>query len=219
MTGKVKKAAGKVAKRDQQATHQAASRRDTPLLRVIGTLKEAADQPQLITACVGTIAVGLVARRSNLVRGGTRMLAAHLVATGVKSVLKHSIDRSRPRKSLQDGKQHVGSGKGGGDSDFNSFPSGHTAGAVAVARAATREFDGAAVPAALGAGAIAAAQPATGSHYLSDVLAGAVIGWLSEAIVNAAFERAAIALDHPEALAGEMPEQLNANPGNVPSER
>jgi len=60
---------------------------------------------------------------------------------------------------------------------------------VAVAIAASRDIEGAAGPAALGALTIAAAQPATGSHYLSDVLAGALIGWVSEAIVSAVFDR------------------------------
>ena len=60
---------------------------------------------------------------------------------------------------------------------------------MAVARAAAREIDGAALPAALGAGAIAAIQPAAGNHYLSDVIVGGAIGWIAEAVVDAMMEQ------------------------------
>ena len=187
---KAKKAVKAAVKADRTVTHDAARHRDTLPMRVIGFLGEVADQPQLITASVGTIAAGLIGRRADLVRGGTRMLAAHLLATAAKTAIKHSIDRTRPAKALKDGNHRFRPG----DSDdhaLNSFPSGHTAGAVAVARAAAREIEGAAAPAALGAAAIAAIQPAAGNHYVSDVIVGGAIGWLAEAIVDAAFERLA----------------------------
>lgn len=183
-----KTAAKTIAKADRDVTHDVARHRDSVPMRFAGFLGEVADQPQLITASVSTIAAGVLGRRPDLIRGGARMLAAHLVATAAKSLVKHSIDRARPEKALRDGKTRFQRG----DSDnheLNSFPSGHTAGAVAVARAATREFDGAAAPAAIGVGTIAAIQPAAGNHYLSDVIVGGVIGWVAEALVDAAFER------------------------------
>ena len=164
------------------------AKRDTPVMRLIGTLAEAGDQPQLISASVGTMVVGLLARRPDVARGGARMLAAHLVATGVKTAIKHRFDRRRPGAAEESGDHHFRHGSSD-DHEENSFPSGHTAGAVAVALAASRDIDGAGGPAALGALAIAAAQPATGSHYFSDVLAGAAIGWVSEALVSAIFNR------------------------------
>ena len=183
-----KTAAKSVARTDRKATHDAARHRDAPPVKVAGWLGEIADQPQLIAVSAATIAAGLIGRRPDLVRGGTRMLAAHLLATAAKTAIKHRIDRSRPRKALRDGQPRFRRG----DSDdhlLNSFPSGHTAGAVAVARAAAREIDGVAAPAALGAGAIAAIQPAAGNHYVSDVIVGGAIGWIAEAMVDAAFER------------------------------
>lgn len=188
MSKKAKKAAKTVARADRALTHQAAQHRDTLPMRIAGFLGEAADQPQLITASVGTIAAGLIGRRPDLVRGGARMLAAHLLATAAKTAIKRSIDRTRPAKAIRDGSHHFAPGDSH-DHDMNSFPSGHTAGAVAVARAATREIDGVAAPAALGVGAIAAIQPAAGNHYLSDVIVGGAIGWLAEAVVDAVFER------------------------------
>ncbi|MCP3734900.1 phosphatase PAP2 family protein [Sphingomonas sp. RP10(2022)] len=187
---KTAKAAKQTAKADRDVTHRAAEHRDALPVRIAGFLGEAADQPQLIAASIGTIAIGLIGRRPDLVRGGARMLAAHLVATATKATIKHTIDRARPAKALADGKTQFHRG----DSDdhaLNSFPSGHTAGAVAVARAASREIDGAAGPAALGVGAVAAIQPVAGNHYLSDVIVGGAIGWAAEALVDAVFDRIA----------------------------
>lgn len=214
MSKKTKKAARKAAKADRRLTHRAARRRDTPAMRVLGFLGEAADQPQLITAAVGTIAAGLVGRRRDLVRGGTRMLAAHLLATAAKSAIKRSIDRTRPAKALRDGSHRFAPGHSD-DHEMNSFPSGHTAGAVAVARAVTREFDGAAAPAALGVGAIAAIQPAAGNHYLSDVIVGGAIGWIAEAVVDALFDSAtrgaAKAFGHLPGIPAESPPDLRSD--------
>ncbi|MCU6455017.1 phosphatase PAP2 family protein [Sphingomonas sp. A2-49] len=190
MSKKARKTAKKVANADRRLTHDAAKHRDTLPMRIAGFLGEAADQPQLITASVGTIAAGLIGRRPDLVRGGARMLAAHLLATAAKTAIKRSIDRTRPAKALRDGEHRFAPGSSH-DHEMNSFPSGHTAGAVAVARAAAREIDGAAAPAALGVGAIAAIQPAAGNHYLSDVIVGGAIGWLAEAVVDAMFDRVA----------------------------
>lgn len=186
--GKAKKAARTLARADREATHDAARHRDAAPVRVAGFLGEIADQPQLIAVSTATIAAGLVGRRADLVRGGVRMLAAHLLATAVKTAIKHRFDRARPSKALDDGHARFERGESH-DHQLNSFPSGHTAGAVAVARAAAREIDGAALPAALGAGAIAAIQPAAGNHYLSDVIVGGAIGWIAEAVVDAMMEQ------------------------------
>jgi membrane-associated phospholipid phosphatase len=183
-----KTAAKTVERADRQLTNEAAANRDTAPVRFASFLGEVADQPQLITASIATMAAGLVGRRPDMVRGGARMLAAHLVATGVKSAIKHSIDRTRPAKAMADGDHRFEPGDSH-DHDLSSFPSGHTAGAVAVARAVSREIDGAATPAGLGVAAVAAIQPVAGNHYLSDVLVGGVIGWVSEALVDALFNR------------------------------
>ena len=183
---KAKTAAKSVERVDRHLTRDVAANRDTLPVRFASFLGEVADQPQLITASIATIAAGLVGRRPDMIRGGTRMLAAHLVATGVKSAIKHSIDRTRPAKAIDEGDHRFEPGDSD-DHDLNSFPSGHTAGAVAVARAVSREIDGAATPAALGVAAVAAIQPVAGNHYLSDVLVGGAIGWASEALVDAVF--------------------------------
>lgn len=204
--GKAKKAAKTLARADREATHDAARHRDAAPVRFAGLLGEIADQPQLIAVSTATIAAGLVGRRPDLVRGGARMLAAHLLATAVKTAIKHRFDRARPSKALDDGHARFERGESH-DHQLNSFPSGHTAGAVAVARAAAREIDGAALPAALGAGAVAAIQPAAGNHYLSDVIVGGAIGWLSEAVVDALLNQ----LPRPEKTA--ISDIVVRNPG------
>lgn len=178
----------KAADADRKATHRAAEQRDTWPVRVLGAASEAADQPPLIALAAGTIAVGAALRRAGVVRTGVRMLAAHALATGVKTVLKTTIDRTRPAKAMKEG-HHIGKGTGAGDSDLNSFPSGHTAGALAIAQAVARDAPAAALPARLVAGAVAAIQMPRGKHYISDVLTGAAIGWVSEKAASAVLDR------------------------------
>lgn len=177
-----------IADADVGATHAAAGARNNPVMRVVAGLAEVGDQPPLVVASLGTFVIGLVTRRGDLARGGARMLAAHLLATAAKLAVKHQFDRTRPSHALDGDGHRFAAGDEGGHED-KSFPSGHTAGAVAVARAASRDIDGAAIPATLAAGAVAAAQAPAGNHYFSDVIAGAAIGWASEAVVSAVFDR------------------------------
>lgn len=185
-----KQAVKTVVAADERTTHKAARHRDTPLVKATGFLAELGDQPQMIATSIGTAVVGLALKRPDLVRGGVRMFAAHVVATAVKTAVKRSVDRARPEKAIDDGKTMFEPGESR-DHDLNSFPSGHTAGAVAVAIAVSRDVDGAAVPAALITAGIAAAQPINGKHYLTDLVAGAAVGWIAEALVSAVFDRVA----------------------------
>jgi undecaprenyl-diphosphatase len=79
----------------------------------------------------------------------------------------------------------IGQGDGAEDSSLNSFPSGHTAGAVAVAQAVAHESTAAGLPLQAAALGVAAMQPRRGKHYVSDVVAGAAIGWASERAAGA----------------------------------
>ena len=62
---------------------------------------------------------------------------------------------------------------------------------MAVARAVGRAYPGAHQVALGLAGAAGAAQVVRSKHYVSDVVAGAVIGWAAEMIVDAVIRRAA----------------------------
>lgn len=186
---KTRRAAREAGRADRAITHGAAEHRHHPLARAAGQAAEIADQPPLIALSAATTLIGLATRRPDLVRGGLRMLTSHAVATGLKTLVKHRVDRTRPKKALADGKHRFERGESH-DHDMNSFPSGHLAGAVAVSAAAAHEIDGTAGPATLATVAVAAAQAPAGNHYLSDMLAGAAIGWLSEALVGALFTAA-----------------------------
>ncbi len=186
----IERAAKSVKQADRDVTLKAAEHRDRPAVKAIGFLAEIGDQPQLVATSIGTTVIGLIARRPDMIRGGVRMLAAHAAATFVKSAIKSSIDRTRPAKAIEDGKARFGPGDSD-DHEQTSFPSGHTAGAVAVARAAARDIDGAGAPAAVITGMVAAAQPINGKHYLSDLVVGAAVGWIAEALVSAVFDRVA----------------------------
>ena len=173
---------------DRKTTYKLAEKRDAPLVKATGFLAEVADQPQLIATSIGTLVIGLIARRPDLTRGGARMLAAHFAATMAKSAIKHSVDRTRPAPAIEKGRARFEPGDSD-DHEETSFPSGHTAGAVAVSRAASRDIDGVAAPSALATIAVAAAQPVNGKHYLSDLVVGAAVGWIAEAMVSAVFDR------------------------------
>ncbi len=153
-----------------------------PVVRAAGALSDVADQPPMVAINLTTIAAGLLAQDRRLTRTGVRMLAAHGLATLVKAAIKHRIDRARPNE-FSDRDDHRPTPGDRDEGPQNSFPSGHTAGAIAVAQAVAREYPGAAVPVLGAAAAIAAIQVPRGTHFPIDVAVGAVIGWAAEAIV------------------------------------
>jgi undecaprenyl-diphosphatase len=178
--------AKRAARADRRHAHRATLRRDGLALRLAGRASELADQPPLIALSIATLAGGLALRHGAVARAGARMLASHLLATGAKTVLKGAINRTRPARAVKEG-HRLEKGDGADDSSLNSFPSGHTAGAVAVAEAIAAELPRAALPARLAAAGVGLVQPHRGKHYLSDVAAGAMIGWVAARAVDAAW--------------------------------
>lgn len=180
---KAKRATKQVVDADIDAGHGVAREfGDHPVVRLAGALSEVADQPPMLAINLGTLAVGLWQSDARLTRTGVRMLAAHGLATLAKAVIKRNVDRARPHlfSHRDDHRPKPGDTDEGPQ---NSFPSGHTAGALAVARAVAREYPGAAGPAYAGAAAVAAIQVPRGTHFPIDVAAGAVIGLVAEALV------------------------------------
>ncbi|KQN71624.1 phosphatase PAP2 family protein [Sphingomonas sp. Leaf62] len=155
---------------------------DHPVVKFAGMLSEVADQPPMVAINLTTIAVGLWRSDARLTRTGVRMLAAHGLATLAKAVIKANVDRARP-KLFSDREDHRPKPGDTDEGPQNSFPSGHTAGALAVARAVAREYPGAAAPAYAGAAAVAGIQIPRGTHFPIDVAVGAAIGLLAEAVV------------------------------------
>lgn len=159
-------------------------------LAVLEPLADLGDQPQLRTVCAAAIAAGLAAGRSSgwgprLARTGLRMLVAHEAATLAKDFVKRRVDRTRPRSRRRPGKDHRPRLGGSRAKEETSFPSGHSAGAAAVARAFAREFPEQAGPAAAAAGVLGLVQLPRCAHYPTDIAVGATIGLLAEAAVAA----------------------------------
>ncbi|MFD1787617.1 phosphatase PAP2 family protein [Sphingomonas floccifaciens] len=186
---KVKKAAKRLEEADRKVTHKAAAKHDTPPMQVAAKLGELADQPPLIALSAATLALGLILRRRSMTEAGARMLASHLLATAAKEVVKRSVDRTRPH-SVKKGHSYKLEPGGDRSHHYSSFPSGHTAGAVAVARAAARVWPDATPALSLAAAGAGAIQLPIAKHYVGDVLAGAAIGLASEWAVDAAVRAA-----------------------------
>ena len=178
-------ARSKVEQADVKVAKVVAPARETWTVRLLGMASEIADQPQLITLCVATLGAGLALRDRRLANAGGRMLAAELVATLLKDAVKANVDRTRPHVVVDGGAHRMEQGHSH-ESAYNSFPSGHTTGAVAVARAVARSYPDRALAATLAAGAVAAIQVPRCQHYPSDLAAGGAIGLVADALVQGA---------------------------------
>ena len=168
---------------DLKATEALDEFRDTPLFQGWALVAKLGDQPELRLISAGFIAAGLASRNGRLAAAGMRMLVAHELATLAKDFIKTRIDRTRPRSagSVREAKARRGGRTG---KEHTSFPSGHSAGSVAVAQAFAREFPEHRLPALTAAAAVALGQIPKTAHYPSDVAAGAILGTAAEALVS-----------------------------------
>ena len=141
------------------------------------------DQPELRTLSGVVIAGGVIAGNGRLVRAGFRMLFAHELATAAKDVIKRRLERTRPRSADSQSQRKVKVGDSTAKEE-TSFPSGHSAGATAVARAFSREYPKHQGPALAAAGVVAAAQVPRCAHYPTDVAAGIALGALAEKVTD-----------------------------------
>ncbi|MBV8685473.1 MAG: phosphatase PAP2 family protein [Alphaproteobacteria bacterium] len=162
---------------------------------VLECVADLGDQPAMRILCGAVIAAGIVAGDRRLASAGVRMLAAHTLATLAKDAVKRRVDRTRPRSTAKPGKDHRPAPGGSEAKEETSFPSGHSAGAVAVGRALARDYPALAAPAYGTAALLALVQIPRRAHYPSDVAAGAAIGLAAEAVVDLAFGAATRALD------------------------
>lgn len=176
------KAVKAIEKADRKVARKARAVSEKPAMKAIGQVSEIADQPPLYWLSAGVVAVGLATRNRKLARTGVRMFATEWLATALKSFVKHHIDRSRPFAMLENG--YVAQRGGSDKKELSSFPSGHTAGAVGLARAVMREYPQAATAASVTAATIAAVQVPRAAHFMSDVAAGAAIGFVAEEAVD-----------------------------------
>jgi membrane-associated phospholipid phosphatase len=164
---------------DEQAEELFEPYADTLVVKALHPISKLGDQPALRTLSVALIAAGILARNHRLARAGSRMIIAHEGATFAKDMIKTEIDRTRPRSAERTEQRKPRKGKDTAK-EKTSFPSGHSAGAIAAARAFSREYP-AYAPVALGAATvIALLQIPRCAHYPTDVAAGIAIGLLGE---------------------------------------
>jgi membrane-associated phospholipid phosphatase len=124
------------------------------------------------------------------------MLGSLVLATWIKTGLKRLVARTRPNVLLDEGQYEL-EPFGPDEGSWHSFPSGHTAGSVAAARAVGRAYPQARTAAYAGAAAVALVQIPRGAHYPADVVVGAVVGIIAEATINGA-------ADYLSASAGKL---------------
>lgn len=162
-------------------------------VKAIDWLSQAGDQTQMRVVCGATLALGLLRRDPRMIGAAAKMLAAHELATWAKNRVKDEVVRERPRSVTKaDGHKP----RKGRDTrkEKSSFPSGHAAGAFAVAGAFGAEFPQRAVFAHAAATGIALGRIPRCAHYPSDVAAGIAVGAAVGGAVNAVWSLARRAL-------------------------
>jgi membrane-associated phospholipid phosphatase len=124
-------------------------------------------------AAMGLLALwGWRGRRIERAWSGLLGLGAAIGAGVATQVVKHLVGRPRPRLDLPVW-EYFGPTL---QSDMHSFPSGHAATSFAVASLLAARYPRAAPLWYAAATAIGLGRVVSGSHHLSDVLAGAVLG-------------------------------------------
>ncbi len=130
--------------------------------------------PAYVVSGIGVaLLAGELSGNKELAHLAWRVGSSAALASGVTTILKYTVGRTRPTQGDSDDFQPFGGG--------TSFPSGHTTLAFAVATAIADESRNGWVDAAVyGAAALTAyARVNNDRHWASDVLAGALVGHLS----------------------------------------
>lgn len=186
MTGPRSDALTDLEQQDVETAEAAGRHRHRPFVRWLGWASELSDQPQLAAICGLTVLGGLWSGHGRVVGTGLRMLLAHGLATAAKSFIKDRVRRSRPNVVIEEGHYERGTGETNSPKE-RSFPSGHTAGAVAVATVVALRHPPLAVPALALAATASLVQLPRAKHYPSDLAAGTVIGLAGAGLSIGAF--------------------------------
>jgi membrane-associated phospholipid phosphatase len=173
--------ASDVEKADVELGTKIASKRDHPLVKAAGKAGKIGDQAPLYALSAGLLIVGLTSRNRRLADSGVSMLVSIAAADLSKRLTKRFVRRTRPHVLLDHGRYETDSG-GSGHKPEQSFPSGHTAGSVAAARALSRSYPRAGAAAGVASVAIGISRIAKGAHWPLDVLGGAIVGLAAEAL-------------------------------------
>ncbi|MFI9122506.1 phosphatase PAP2 family protein [Streptomyces bikiniensis] len=146
--------------------------------RLLPPVEEAAEHTKLWWAAAAVMAAGggLPGRRA-AVTGIAAMAVAELVSNGV---VKKLVERRRPPE------EWIPHDDVEDRPDSSSFPSGHTAAAVAFTAAVAPTLPWAGAACAVAAALVAVERVHSGAHYPSDVAAGAAIGLSVAALTRSA---------------------------------
>ncbi|MFB0619273.1 phosphatase PAP2 family protein [Streptomyces sp. AGS-58] len=153
---------------DRRLTKRVAAWQEPHIHRTLSAVEEAAESSKLwcgaalVMACTG----GRRGRKA-AVSGLAALALAQLVSNGV---CKQVADRPRPPK------EWIPHDEVEDRPDSSSFPSGHTAAAVAFTAALIPSWPTAGAACAVPAALVAVERVQSGAHYPSDVAAGAAIG-------------------------------------------
>lgn len=143
------------------------------------TFRRVGEPVVYLPVALGTVAVGLVAGRPAVTRAGGRIAGSLLVAGLATNLIKPVVGRRRPNGGTG---AYDFSPLGGWD----SWPSGHTTMAFALATSVSDEVHSLPVTVALyGAATMTAwSRMNDDRHWLTDVVTGAAIGTLSAKVIN-----------------------------------
>lgn len=162
--------------------------RSEPVVKAVAKAGELSDQEPLYALSGAVMVIGLVSRNRRLAVAGGRMLGSALLAAALKSLVKRSVTRTRPHV-VMDEHRYASAAGGSERKPEQSFPSGHAAGAAAVARALTRVYPQAGAAVTGATALVGLSRVMKGAHYPGDVLAGALVGLIAEAVVDQAARR------------------------------
>src|SRR6266571_6465051 len=124
-------------------------------------------------------------QRDQLTDIGVRGLLSQLSVAGAIQILKHLIGRPRPRFAHGD-ELVLGPSL---DSGLDSFPSGHASNAFGAATVLAWFYPSVRTPLYLVAGLVAVSRVLRGSHFPTDVWAGAVLGVVIGSMVVVGLKR------------------------------
>jgi membrane-associated phospholipid phosphatase len=155
-----------------------------PAVKPFALLAEIADKRPLLAGGIAIAGIGALRGDRRMRRSGLRMLLAVGLALGATRLGKSRIGRTRPDRLVDEG-QHAFHPGGPDAHDWNSFPSAHSAGGFAAARALGRDYKWASPPGLSAAVTAGGLKVLKGDHFPSDVIAGLAIGWCAEAIAAA----------------------------------
>ncbi|MCQ9131199.1 phosphatase PAP2 family protein [Streptomyces hilarionis] len=160
---------------DRLLTRRAAARIPPGVGKALSAVEEMAESSKLWCGAATAMAwLGGWRGRKAAAAGMGALVVAQLVSNGV---CKQLADRPRPPK------EWFPHDEADDRPDSSSFPSGHTAAAVAFTAAVAPTWPAAGAACAVPAAMVALERVQSGAHYPSDVAAGAVIGlagaWLT----------------------------------------